>query len=84
MKLRKVGNDILKSGTSTVDQGKFYQTLRLWQTLTAEAAGDVSISAKKLRVTQGLDKPTGVEDILKVLDEEMGLNPEMKKHLTHI
>ena len=46
------------------------------QTLTARAAGDVSISAKKLRVTQGLDKPTeAVEDILKVLDEEMGLNP---------
>ena len=36
MKLRKVGNDILKSGTSTVDQRiEFYQTLRLWQTLTA-------------------------------------------------
>ena len=35
MKLRKVGNDILKSGTSTVDQRiEFYQTLRLWQTLT--------------------------------------------------
>ena len=88
MKLRKVGNDILKSGTSTVDQRiEFYQTLRLWQTLTARAAGDVSISAKKLRVTQGLDKPTegAVEDILKVLDEEMGLNPRDEKTFnTHL
>ena len=42
---------------------------------------------KKLRFTQGLDKPTEepVEDILKVLDEEMGLNPRDEKTFnTHL
>ena len=74
LKLRDIGLRAAEGKFTELDKQQFYQLYRLWGSLYAKTAGDISARASGMRVIQSIDKPTkeGAEDIMKLLEDEMG------------
>ena len=73
-RLRTIAMDAANGQFTDLDKQQFYQLYRLFSTVYAKAAGDLSARATGMRVVQSIDKPTkeGAEDIIKLLTDEMG------------